>query len=82
MKGRGYPPAEKDPAHFHGVGSFEISTGSPAKPILKKPPTYTEVFGDAMVDLGEKTLGYLPLRQPCLKAPASTGLPKGFRSAS
>ncbi len=54
MKGRGYPPAEKDPAHYHGVGSFEISTGSPANNILKKPPTYTEVFGDTMVDLGGK----------------------------
>ena len=54
MKGRGYPPAEKDPAHYHGVGSFEISTGSPANNILKQPPTYTEVFGDTMVDLGGK----------------------------
>jgi 1-deoxy-D-xylulose-5-phosphate synthase len=54
MKGRGYPPAEKDPAHYHGVGSFEISTGSPAKHILKQPPFYTEVFGDTMVDLGGK----------------------------
>jgi 1-deoxy-D-xylulose-5-phosphate synthase len=54
MKGRGYPPAEKDPAHYHGVGSFEISTGSPASNILKQPPTYTEVFGDTMVDLGGK----------------------------
>ena len=54
MKGKGYPPAEKDPAHYHGVGSFEISTGSPAKNILKQPPLYTEVFGDTMVDLGQK----------------------------
>jgi 1-deoxy-D-xylulose-5-phosphate synthase len=53
-KGRGYPPAEKDPAHYHGVGSFEISTGSPAKNMLKQPPTYTEVFGETMVDLGRK----------------------------
>jgi 1-deoxy-D-xylulose-5-phosphate synthase len=52
MKGRGYPPAEKDPAHYHGVGSFEISTGSPSKPVLKRPPTFTEVFGETMVDLG------------------------------
>jgi 1-deoxy-D-xylulose-5-phosphate synthase len=54
MKGKGYPPAEKDPAHYHGVGSFEISTGSPAKNKLKQPPLYTEVFGDTMVDLGQK----------------------------
>jgi 1-deoxy-D-xylulose-5-phosphate synthase len=54
MKGRGYPPAEKDPSHYHGVGSFEISTGSPAKNALKQAPTYTEVFGETMVDLGRK----------------------------
>ncbi len=54
VKGRGYPPAEKDPAHYHGVGSFEISTGSPARDAPKEPSTYTEVFGETMVDLGGK----------------------------
>jgi 1-deoxy-D-xylulose-5-phosphate synthase len=54
VKGKGYPPAEKDPAHYHGVGSFEISTGSPAKPGVKLPVTYTEVFGETMVELGKR----------------------------
>ena len=54
VKGKGYAPAETDPAHFHGVGSFEISTGSPRKPSPKLPPTFTEVFGETMVDLGRK----------------------------
>ena len=54
VKGKGYSPAEKDPAHFHGVGSFEISTGSPKKASPHLPPTYTEVFGEAMVDLGKR----------------------------
>ena len=54
VKGKGYPPAEKDPAHFHGVGVFEIETGTPAKAAHPPPPTYTEVFGNAMVELGEK----------------------------
>jgi 1-deoxy-D-xylulose-5-phosphate synthase len=54
VKGKGYTPAEKDPAHFHGVGSFEISTGSPKKTSPHLPPTYTEVFGEAMVDLGKR----------------------------
>jgi 1-deoxy-D-xylulose-5-phosphate synthase len=54
VKGKGYPPAEKDPAHYHGVGSFEISTGSPPKGEAKPPPTYTEVFGQAMIELGQK----------------------------
>lgn len=53
-KGKGYGPAEKDPAHYHGVGSFEISTGIPPKNSDKPCPTYTEVFGDTMVDIGKK----------------------------
>ena len=53
-KGKGYGPAEEDPAHYHGVGSFDISTGSPAKGSAKPPPSYTEVFGDAMVELGKE----------------------------
>jgi 1-deoxy-D-xylulose-5-phosphate synthase len=54
VKGKGYPPAEEDPAHYHGVGVFEIETGTPAKPDRRPPPTYTEVFGNAMVELGEQ----------------------------
>ncbi len=54
VKGKGYEPAEKDPAYFHGVGAFEIPTGTPPKKGQKPPPSYTEVFGKTMVDLGRK----------------------------
>ncbi len=51
VKGRGYPPAEKNPVYFHGCGAFEIETG--ACPLSKrKPPSYTEVFGQTLVSLG------------------------------
>lgn len=52
VKGKGYLPAEKNPVHFHGVGCFEIQTGvsNGRKPTA---PTYTEVFGKAMVKLAE-----------------------------
>jgi len=53
-KGKGYPPAEKDPAHYHSVGSFEVSTGTPPKDSSNPVPTYTEVFGNAMMELGKK----------------------------
>ncbi len=52
-KGRGYPPAEKNADKFHGVGPFEIETGE----IIKKPgqpPSYTEVFGRTLVELGRR----------------------------
>lgn len=52
-KGKGYPPAEKNPVYFHGVGSFEVKTGNCIK--KKSPiPSYTEVFGNTLVELAEK----------------------------
>jgi 1-deoxy-D-xylulose-5-phosphate synthase len=53
-KGKGYEPAEKDPAFYHGVGAFEIATGTPPKASESSPPSYTRVFGDTMVDLGKR----------------------------
>ncbi|MBC8419088.1 MAG: 1-deoxy-D-xylulose-5-phosphate synthase [Proteobacteria bacterium] len=53
-KGKGYEFAERDPAHYHGVGSFEITTGSPSKDKPKLPPSYTDIFGSTMVDLAQE----------------------------
>ena len=53
-KGKGYEPAEKDPCHYHGVGCFEIPTGIPPDDMVATSSTYTEVFGSAMVELGQK----------------------------
>lgn len=45
-KGKGYEPAESNPTHFHGVGSFEPETGQAKKfAALSSLPTYTDVFG-------------------------------------
>jgi 1-deoxy-D-xylulose-5-phosphate synthase len=49
-KGKGYPPAEKDPTLFHGIGPFDIKTGQPLA--KKNGATYTEIFGQTMVKLG------------------------------
>ncbi len=51
-KGRGYPPAEQNPEKFHGVSVFDPLTGRSEKPKDSAPLTYTQVFGDAMVELG------------------------------
>ena len=49
-KGKGYPPAEKNPAQFHGVGPF---ASKPARSPASKggAKSYTGVFGDTMVKL-------------------------------
>ncbi len=46
-KGKGYPPAEKEPERFHGIGPFNVQTG---KPLAKKEETYTDVFGKVMCE--------------------------------
>jgi 1-deoxy-D-xylulose-5-phosphate synthase len=59
-KGKGFEPAEKDPAHYHGVGAFELTpSGAPQAKTVEnatvqapKPPSYTKVFGSAMAELG------------------------------
>lgn len=51
-KGKGYAPAEKLPAKFHGVSPFDVETGNVLE--QKKSDTYTDVFADIMCDLGEK----------------------------
>ena len=50
-KGKDYPPAERDPAAYHGVPAFDIKTGLP----LNKStiPTYTKVFGQTISKLAE-----------------------------
>jgi len=53
-KGKGYAPAEKNPTYFHGIGSFDIGTGLTTKKSANEPPSYTEVFGRTMVELGAK----------------------------
>ena len=50
-KGKGYEPAEKNPAAFHGVSPFDIKTGRPVAE--KKYPTYTDVFSKKLCQLGE-----------------------------
>ncbi|HDR15425.1 MAG TPA: 1-deoxy-D-xylulose-5-phosphate synthase [Desulfobacteraceae bacterium] len=62
-KGKGFEPAEKDPAHYHGVGAFDISppvaaqtsaTDVSTRQQTPPPPSYTKVFGQAMAELGAR----------------------------
>ena len=49
-KGFGYEPACQNPDVFHGIGPFDIETGKQFKKTLK---TYTEIFGDYMVETAQ-----------------------------
>ena len=51
-KGKGYAPAEENPARFHGLGPFDIETGEP-KEITGKD-TYTDVFSKVLTDIAKR----------------------------
>ncbi len=54
-KGKGYTPAERNPAHFHSVSPFDVETGEPRSGSSKKGiPTYTEVFGKTLCRLARE----------------------------
>ena len=52
QKGKGYPPAERHPARFHGTEPFEVETGLPTHPRTKA--NYTDIFSTVMRKLGER----------------------------
>jgi 1-deoxy-D-xylulose-5-phosphate synthase len=52
VKGKGYRLAEEDARKFHGVSSFDKLTGASAKKAAA--PTYTEVYGQAMLEMAER----------------------------
>ena len=51
-KGKGYEPAEKNPTYYHGVGCFEPETGAARKFSSCTFPSYTDVFGSTLCELG------------------------------
>lgn len=52
QKGRGYAPAERHPARFHGAEPFDIETGIPSKP--RDKANYTDIFSTVMCKLGQR----------------------------
>jgi 1-deoxy-D-xylulose-5-phosphate synthase len=53
-KGKGYEPAEADVEAMHGASPFNPASGKAAAAGTPGPPTYTEVFGHALVAEAER----------------------------
>ena len=52
QKGKGYGPAERHPARFHGAEPFDIETGIPSHP--RTTANYTDIFSTVMCKLGQR----------------------------
>jgi 1-deoxy-D-xylulose-5-phosphate synthase len=53
QKGKGYAPAEASQDKYHGVVKFDVTTGKQQKG-TSTSPSYTKVFGEALVKEAEK----------------------------
>ena len=51
VKGKGYPPAERNPDAYHGVSKFCVQTGAPLRP---SGASYSSAFGAALCQLAEE----------------------------
>ena len=49
QKGKGYPPAQKDPSAFHGVAPFHIRDGR-ERHKAEKQVSYTDIFSQTIVE--------------------------------
>lgn len=74
QKGKGYGPAEKHPARFHGAEPFDVATGIPLK--KKTKANYTDVFSTVMVKMAARHQDVVAITAAM---PDGTGL-KRFRS--
>ncbi|MFG6369681.1 MAG: 1-deoxy-D-xylulose-5-phosphate synthase [Lachnospiraceae bacterium] len=74
QKGKGFAPAEKHPARFHGAEPFDVNTGLPLTPKTKS--SYTDVFSTVMCKMGER---YDDVVAITAAMPDGTGL-KRFRN--
>ena len=48
QKGKGYPPAEASNDKYHGVGKFDVGSGTILKSV-PNAPSYTNVFAEALI---------------------------------
>ena len=74
QKGKGYEPAERHPARFHGAEPFDIETGVPKN--KKSKANYTDVFSTVMIKLGQRNENVVAITAAM---PDGTGL-KRFRN--
>ena len=53
-KGKGYDIAEKDKVGYHAQSPFNLTTGKAVPSSKPKPPKYSKVFADTLVNLAEQ----------------------------
>ena len=73
-KGCGYPPAEKDPEIFHGIGPFDPETGKPKC----TAEDYSAVFGNALAELAAEDDRIVAITAAMAEGTGLSGFRKAF----
>ncbi len=74
-KGKGYEPAEKNPGLFHGVGPFDVETGTLSS---SRKVSYSEVFGEYLVELAEDDERIVAITAAMTEGTGLTGFVRRF----
>lgn len=81
VKGKGYEPAEKEPAKWHAPGKFDPKTGKRACDIpcdKPKAPKYQDVFGKTLVELAGKDSRVIGITAGMLSGTSVCEMQKAF----
>ncbi|MHC4196773.1 MAG: 1-deoxy-D-xylulose-5-phosphate synthase [Planctomycetota bacterium] len=75
QKGKGFEPASQNPTQYHGAGPYKLHNGKIVEASKSKAVSYTEVFGNALVEIAKKDKKVVAITAAM---PDGTGL-TGFR---
>lgn len=79
VKGRGFQPAEEDPANWHAPGRFDPESGEIIKATDKPtPPKYQDVFGETLVELAKENKNIIGITAAMLSGTSVSKMQKAF----
>ena len=79
VKGRGFQPAEEDPANWHAPGCFDPDSGEIIKSSnSKQPAKYQDVFGETLVELSEQNKNIIGITAAMLSGTSVSKMQKAF----
>ena len=79
VKGRGFQPAEEDPANWHAPGYFDPDSGEIIRSSnSKQPAKYQDVFGETLVELSEQNKNIIGITAAMLSGTSVSKMQKAF----
>ena len=75
-KGKGFVPAELNPAKYHGIGPFDPASADAKDPLISN--SWSDIFGGILLDLARKDKNVVAITAAMLSATGLTQMYKAF----